>query len=151
MSTIIEDQVRLIEGGLAVDDRGEVRFCNALDLTPIRRFYMVSNHAPGFVRAWHAHKRECKFAFVLSGAAIVSAVKIDDWSRPSRELKVHRFVLSEKKPAVLSIPAGHANGFKTLTADAKILFLSTATLEESAKDDIRFEAFYWNPWDVEAR
>ena len=44
-----------------------------------------------------------------------------------------------------------ANGFKTLTPDAKLMFFSTSTLEESQGDDIRFDAYYWNPWDVVER
>ena len=47
----------LIEGGLAVDDRGEVRFVNGFGFEGVKRFYAVSNHQPGFVRAWHAHRR----------------------------------------------------------------------------------------------
>lgn len=144
-------EVRLLEGGLSVDDRGQLQFCNALDMSAVRRFYFVANHRAEFVRAWHGHKKEAKFVFVVSGAAIVAAVKVDDWESPDQSAKVHRYVLSEKKPAVLSIPAGYANGFKTLLPDTKVMFLSTATLEESALDDIRFDALHWNPWDVMPR
>ena len=145
------EEVKLLEGGLAVDDRGQIQFCNAFDLKPIRRFYVVSNHEAQFVRAWHAHRKEAKFVTVLSGSAIVAAVRIDDWKNPDKNAKVERFVLSEKKPAVLQIPAGYANGFKTLEAGTKILFLSTATLEESAGDDVRYPAAHWNPWVIEPR
>lgn len=145
------DDVELIQGGLAIDDRGQIQFCNDFDLSVIRRFYTVSNHASHFIRAWHGHKKETKYAYVVSGAAIVAAVKIDDWDAPSKDLDVKRFVLSEKKPGVLKIPAGYANGFKTLLPDTKIMFFSTSSLEESLGDDYRFEAHYWNPWDVEER
>lgn len=147
----MKKELELLEGGLAVDDRGQIQFCNTLDMKSIRRFYIVSNHAAQFVRAWHGHRNEMKYVFVVSGAAIVAAVKVDDWSNPSPNVKVERFVLSEKKPAVLKIPGGYANGFKTLLPDTKILFLSTATLDESSKDDYRFHAQYWNPWNVESR
>jgi dTDP-4-dehydrorhamnose 3,5-epimerase len=39
----------------------------------------------------------------------------------------------------------------SLTVDAKIMFFSTSTLEESMKDDIRFPARRWDPWHVEER
>lgn len=147
----MKEELKLIEGGLAVDDRGQIQFCNALDMKPIRRFYIVSNHERQFVRAWHAHKNESKYVFIISGAAIVAAVEVDNWQSPDKNAKVQRFVLTEKRPAVLKIPAGYANGFKTLLPDTKILFLSTATLDESLKDDYRFKANYWDPWDVEPR
>ena len=40
----------LIKGGMAVDDRGAVRFVNDFDLSSVRRMYTVSNHAQGTVR-----------------------------------------------------------------------------------------------------
>ena len=138
----------LNEGGLSVDDRGEVGFVNEFDMKSIRRFYTVCNHKVGLVRAWHAHKKEKKFVTVVNGVAIVAAVCIDNWQNPSKDLHVHRYVLSAKKPTVLFIPKGYANGFMTLTEDTKLIFFSTATLEESEGDDIRYEADYWNPWEI---
>ena len=138
----------LIEGGLYVDDRGELGFVNEFDMHSVRRFYTVINHKAGFIRAWHAHKKEEKFVTVVNGAAIMAAVCIDNWESPSKDLHVHRYVLSAQKPAVLFIPNGHANGFMTLTEDTKLMFFSTAVLGESEGDDIRYDAHYWNPWTI---
>jgi dTDP-4-dehydrorhamnose 3,5-epimerase len=142
---------RLMTGDLAVDDRGEVGFVNDFDFSGVKRFYTVRNHHRGFVRAWHGHRREAKYVTVVSGAALVAAVAVDDWERPSRDLKVSRFVLSAAKPRVLFIPAGHANGFMSLTDDARLMFFSTSTLADSHGDDIRFDARYWDAWTIEER
>lgn len=141
----------LIEGLLSIDGRGEVGFINDFDMAPIRRFYTVTNYKLGFVRAWHGHKKESKFVTVVNGSAIVAAVKIDNWKRPSKNSRIYKFVLSSKKPSVLFIPAGYANGSMTLTEDTKLIFFSTSTLEESLKDDIRYDAYFWNPWKVAER
>jgi dTDP-4-dehydrorhamnose 3,5-epimerase len=141
----------LLRGGIAVDDRGEVGFVNEFVFGDVKRFYTVSNHAAGFVRAWHAHKHEAKYVLVVSGAALVCCVEIDDWERPSPALDVKRFVLSARAPAVLRVPEGYANGFMTLTPDAKLMFFSTSTLEDSLGDDFRFPARLWDPWLVEER
>lgn len=141
----------LIEGNVSIDDRGEVAFVNDFDMSQVKRFYTVTNHKSGFIRAWHAHKKENKSVTVVNGAAIVAAVQIDDWEKPSKDSQVYRYVLSATKPAVLSIPAGFANGFMTLKKDTKLMFFSTATLEESQGDDIRFDAYYWNPWKIVER
>ena len=133
----------LFEGGLSVDDRGEVGYVNEFDMNSVRRFYSVCNHRAGMVRAWHAHKKEKKFVTVLNGAAIIAAVCIDNWQKPSKDLHIYRYVLSAKKPTVLFIPNGYANGSMTLIEDTKLIFFSTSTLEESEDDDIRFEADYW--------
>lgn len=142
---------QLIEGGLAVDDRGQVGFINDFNFVNIKRFYWVANHKVGFIRAWHAHRHETKYVTVVHGAALIGAVEIDNWKNPSKNKKVWRFTLSENKPSVLHIPKGYANGFMTLRKDTKLIFFSTASLEESKDDDIRYDAYYWNPWDIVAR
>jgi dTDP-4-dehydrorhamnose 3,5-epimerase-like enzyme len=142
---------RLIEGSLSVDDRGSVGFVNEFDFAGVKRFYVVANHRAGFVRAWHAHRREEKYVTVTQGAALVGAVHIDNWAAPSRESQVHRFVLSAQKPSVLYIPAGHANGFMSLTEAATLMFFSSSTLEESRGDDIRYDSRHWDIWGVVER
>lgn len=143
--------LRLLRGGLAVDDRGSVAFVNEFGFQDVKRFYTVANHRAGLVRAWHGHRREAKYVHVVSGAAVIAAVAIDNWERPSKDLHVHRYVLSGARPEVLYIPPGFANGFMTLTSDTRLTFYSTATLEESQQDDVRFDAYYWDAWKVEER
>ena len=138
----------VIKGDLAVDDRGELMFVNEFNLKSVKRFYVVSNHKQGFIRAWHGHKNESKYVFTVSGSALVSTVKIDDWDNPSNDLDYDKFVLTYKKPSVLCIPNGYANGFKTLSSHTKIIFFSTSSLKDSINDDYRYNAFKWNPWDI---
>jgi dTDP-4-dehydrorhamnose 3,5-epimerase-like enzyme len=85
------------------------------------------------------------------GAMLVCCVAIDNWEQPSPDLPIQRFVVSDKSPAVLYIPAGYANGFMSLTNQAKAIFFSTATLDESMDDDIRFDAYTWDPWSAKER
>ena len=142
------DKVRLIEGNLAVDDRGTVSFVNDFNFNGVKRSYTVTNHRAGFVRAWHAHHHESKYITVVRGAAIIGAVKIDNWEKPSKDAPVSRYVLSASKPSVVYVPAGYANGFMSLTKDATVVFYSTSTLQESQGDDVRYDARYWDIWQV---
>lgn len=146
-------QPSLISGGLAVDDRGQVTFANEFSFEGIRRFYMVENFSTEVVRAFHGHMKEDKYVFVVSGSAIVAAVYLDDPLHPSPAAKPHRFVLSDRQPQLLRIPAGYANGFRPLVPGTKIIFFSTAALEDAAKDDYRFPHDYWgaNIWGVDFR
>ncbi|MCH7851060.1 MAG: dTDP-4-dehydrorhamnose 3,5-epimerase family protein [Nanoarchaeota archaeon] len=82
---------------------------------------------------------------------MICAVKIDNWENPSQDLKIERFVLSENSPSILYIPRGFANGFMSLTEDAKLIFYSTSILEESLRDDYRYDSRYWDPWTIEER
>ncbi|MHB8871899.1 MAG: dTDP-4-dehydrorhamnose 3,5-epimerase family protein [Candidatus Doudnabacteria bacterium] len=147
----MDSEPLLLKGGLSVDDRGTVSFVNDFNFENVKRFYAVENHKQGFVRAWHAHKQEAKYVMVVKGSAIIGAVKIDNWESPSKNTKVNRFVLSEKNPSVLFIPAGFANGFMSLTEDSKIIFFSTSELKDSLNDDFRYDAHYWDIWKIEER
>jgi|TARA_R100000081_G_C4707935_1_gene111220 dTDP-4-dehydrorhamnose 3,5-epimerase len=136
--------VKIIDGGVAVDDRGQLSFVNDFNFENVKRFYMVENHEKGFIRAWHGHKKEGKYVYVPSGAILIGAVDLDTE-------QVDRFVLSSSKPQVLYIPPGYANGFMNLQDNTKVIFFSTSTLEESMGDDIRFEWDKWNIWNIERR
>lgn len=138
------DEPRLIEGACSIDPRGKVSFCNGFDFDNVKRFYMVENSQVGLVRAWHAHKHETKYIMLLKGEAIIGAVKVSNWEKPSVEAQVHRYLMNAEKPSVLYIPPGYANGFITLTKDAQLIIFSTSTLEESKNDDFRFNPRYWD-------
>ncbi len=143
----------IIQGAVAVDDRGTVRFVNDFDLSQVKRCYLVDNFSVDMIRAFHGHQREAKYVYVVSGSAIVAAVEMDDVHTPSKTNTVQRFVLSAQKPTVLCIPPGYANGFKPLESGTKIMFFSSAGLKESEGDDYRFPADYWGSevWAVENR
>ena len=136
--------VKVLEGGVAVDDRGQLSFVNDFDFKDVKRFYMVENHDKGFIRAWHGHEKEGKYVFVPSGAILIGAVNLENED-------IDRFVLSSSKPQVLYIPPGYANGFMNLQDNTKVIFFSTSTLEDSLGDDIRFEWDKWNIWNIERR
>lgn len=138
---------RLINGGISVDDRGSVSFVNDFDFLGVKRFYLVDNHRAGFIRAWHGHMMEAKYVYVPSGSALIGVVKLSEGG----EQIPQKFVLSEKNPKILYIPAGHANGFKTLQEGTKIIFFSTKTLQESLNDDIRFDYNTWDIWSEDFR
>ena len=136
--------IKTYNGGLAVDDRGQLSFVNDFDFKDVKRFYMVENHEKGFIRAWHGHKNEGKYVYVVSGTALVGVVNLKSES-------IYRYVFSADKPTILYVPPNHANGFMTLTDDAKLLFFSTSTLEDSLGDDIRFNWDKWDIWEIERR
>jgi len=145
--------LRLIPGGVAVDDRGCLNFANDFNFYGVKRFYQVQNYSTSTIRAFHGHLKEAKYVYVAKGSAIVAAVELDDIKSPSKNNKMNRFILSDKKPQVLFIPPKYANGFRPLEEDTRILFFSTSSLEESKGDDYRFPVDYWGKevWEVENR
>ncbi len=134
----------LVSGGQNVDDRGVVRFVNDFDFKNVKRFYQVENHRCGFIRAWHGHKIEEKYIYVVRGSALVGAVNLDTE-------EIQSFILSSKNPRILWIPKNHANGFMTLEEDTILIFFSSLSIEESKQDDIRYPYDKWNIWKIEYR
>ena len=137
-------EAKVLNGGIAVDDRGSLRFVNDFNFSDVKRFYQVENHRLGFIRAWHGHKKEGKYVYVSNGTALIGVVNME-----TEEIK--KFILSDKSPKILWIPPGHFNGFKSLEENTKILFFSTSTLEESLGDDIREEHSKWDIWEEDYR
>lgn len=131
----------LISGDIVIDERGAVKFVNDFDFKNVKRFYEVENHRSGYIRAWHGHKNEHKYVYVSEGTILIGAVSLETD-------EMQQFILSPKKPRILWIPPNHANGFMTLEEHTRVFFFSSATLEESKLDDIRFPYDKWNIWDI---
>jgi dTDP-4-dehydrorhamnose 3,5-epimerase len=141
----------VFQGNKIFDDRGSLGFINGFDVSEFKRFYLIENHSVNFIRAWHGHLKETKAIIMVKGEALVCAVELDSTTNPSKNSEVTRIVLSATSPSALYIPAGYANGFMTLSTDAKLLVFSSTTVEESQGDDYRFAYDYWNPWNITPR
>lgn len=135
---------KLINGGIAIDDRGSVRFVNDFNFKNVKRFYHIENHSKGFIRAWHGHKKEGKYVYVVDGSALIGLVNM-------KTEEITKYVLSNKSPKILWIPPGYYNGFKSLEDKTKIMFFSTTTLNESLGDDIRKDFDKWDIWSEDYR
>jgi dTDP-4-dehydrorhamnose 3,5-epimerase len=138
------DVTKLMLGGIAVDDRGSVRFVNDFNFENVKRFYQVENHRQGFIRAWHGHKKEGKYVYVATGTALIGVVNMETET-------IQKYVLSDKQPRILFIPPNHYNGFKNLEENTSVIFFSTTTLEESLGDDIRQAHDKWDIWAEDFR
>ncbi len=150
----------VLDGGVVVDDRGALRFVNDFDFQGVKRFYQVQNHRRGFIRAWHGHWKEGKYVYVAKGSAVIGYVSmavaqsgyalVDPQTGKGRNT-AEKVMLSDKRPMVLWIPSGYANGAMTLEEDTIIMYFSTATMEETKDDDHRFPYDTWDIWEEDYR
>jgi len=145
----MEKELKLIKGGIAVDDRGSLRFVNDFDFSGVKRFYQVENHRRGYIRAWHGHKIEGKYVWLASGSALIGVVALD--AKPGDLSTSKKFVLSDKSPSILWIPPGFYNGFMNLEENTKIIYFSTSTMDEAKDDDIRQPYDMWDIWQDDFR
>ncbi len=136
----------IIKGGNFIDERGMMRFVNDFQFDDVQRFYMIKHIGTSVVRAWQGHRLEKKYFFPVSGSFVVAWVKIDDFENPSMNLKPEYHILSVETSEILAVPKGYANGLKALEPNSEIMVLSDKSLEESAKENIRFPAEWWFDW-----
>ena len=142
---------KLINGNRLYDNRGSLRFSNDLEFKKIKRFYMVNNYNKNFIRAWHGHLNEEKYIGCIKGTFQISAVRIDNIKKPSKKNKIHNFFLNESNNNFVFIPKGFANGSMSLEENSELLIFSTSSINESLKDDVRYNSQYWNPWKINYR
>ena len=140
---MLSKEIKFFSGGLATDKRGQVSFVNDFNFKDVKRFYQIKNSPSKPIRAFHGHMKESKYFFVSTGSILLAAVKLDNPKNPSRRNTVQRKIISAKNPTIAYIPAGYANGFKTLEKNTVVLIFSTSTLKQSLEDDYRFPANYW--------
>jgi dTDP-4-dehydrorhamnose 3,5-epimerase len=148
-----KEKVEIFDGDVFVDDRGTLRFVNTFPFKGVKRFYQIENFDKKVIRAFHGHMKEGKYFYVPSGTILLCAAPMSDPKDPSKEVKVERLVMSAKKPRIVFIPPGYANGFRSLEKNTSIVIFSTSSLEESKGDDYRFPYDYWGTeiWEVENR
>ena len=127
------------------DDRGTVFFTNELNLKNVIRTYKVQNKLIKTVRAWHGHKLEEKWISVEEGEFLICAVQIEDFDNPSSNIKIHKFTLTPVD-GILYVPNNYANGAMNITENNSIRYFSSLPLDESVKDDYRFDSKFWDPW-----
>lgn len=143
----------LIDINISTDDRGYINHCNIFDFKKngIKRFYQITNHQINFIRAWHGHKKENKFIMITDGSLKISTVKIDNWSKPNKKLKILNFYINCKSPQILFIPAGYAHGTQNLSKNTSFIVFSNFSINESLKDDYRYPYDYWGDWKINYR
>lgn len=140
------EKIESIQGGTFKDKRGTLIYFNDFNLQDTKRFYVIEHPSSEIVRAWQGHQKEQKWFYVIEGVIKLVLVRPDDWDNPSAELSYDEFTLSSIDSQILHVPGGYASGFKALSSNSKIIIFSNFSIEESAKDDYRFNQDLWYKW-----
>ncbi|GEM62173.1 sugar epimerase [Sphingobacterium faecium NBRC 15299] len=132
-----------IQGGIAQDERGGIRFVNDFDMTPIKRFYIIKNVDTTLIRGWRGHRIEQRWFYALSGSFSVDIVKIDDWENASPNLEVKNFVLNATDLQVLYISAGYATAIRALEEGSELLVHSDYPVSHASEDNYTYPVDYF--------
>ena len=140
-------EIKIIEGGIFTDYRGQISHVNDLDMSEIARFYMIHHSDTSVIRAWHGHQTEKKWFYAVKGSFTTAFVKIDDWEHPSPDLMPEVFHLTANESRMLCIPEGYANGIKAEEPDSILMVFSNKILSEAVKDSWRYDPHLWMKWE----
>ena len=133
----------IVKGESFTDERRGLEFYNDFDMSPIKRQYFDTN----IIRAWQGHTIERPWFIYVKGSFTVKLIEIDNWEKPSKELKVLKYKLTSEKPEILYIPSVYVNGFKALQKDSKLMIMSNYGFNEVENDEFRFDKNKWVKWD----
>lgn len=133
----------IYQGKIFTDERGTLKFVNDFDFQGVKRSYITENSTEHPIRAFQCHHKEAKYVSVITGKAVVVVVPLNTVSEISMGQKPQKYYLDASIPQVLYIPAGYANGFKSLEPHTQLIFYSTHTLDESKTDSTRLPFDHW--------
>lgn len=127
--------MKTIQGGIAKDERGQIRFVNDFDMSLVKRFYMIKNADVELVRGWRAHRIEQRWIYVIAGAFEVDLIQIDNWDLASPDLPVQKLQLEATAMQVLHVPVGYGTAFRALQPDSELLVFADYGIENASLDD----------------
>lgn len=134
--------ITTIIGNTFADERGSLSFNNELDLSEVKRMYLIENTDLSIQRAWQGHKIEKRWFVAVSGKYLIKLVKIDDFECPSDDLEVLSFELDSKTLDALSVEAGYASSIQALEIDSILLVYSNYKMGE-VLDNYKYNSTKW--------
>ena len=135
--------IEWIKGGVAKDERGQIRFVNAFDMSAVKRFYIIRNLDIELIRGWRGHRIEQRWFYVLSGGFEFNIVKIDNWDTPTKDLTVDKLIVKAEELQVSHIPAGYATAIRATEPHAELLVYGDYGIEHAPQDDYTWELDYF--------
>lgn len=140
---LVNNKIELIQGGVAKDERGQIRFVNDFDMTRVKRFYIIKNEDTDLIRGWRAHGIEQRWFYVLSGSFEINLIEIDNWEKPSIDLPVDKHMLNSTDMRLLHVPTGYATAFKALETGSELLVFADYGIEHVSQDDYTWAFDYF--------
>lgn len=128
---------KLIKGNVHKDSRGSLKYNNDFDLSQIKRMYVIENIDNQLKRGWQGHKIEQRWFSAISGQFTIVVLKIDNWNKPSENLKPNIFEINSDILNVLHIPSGYATCIQSNELESKLLVMADYNVGE-INDEYKF-------------
>jgi len=137
------NQPEIIKGDKHTDHRGSLYVNNAFDTSQIKRMYIIENANTASIRAWQGHRIEQRWFAAIAGTFKIQLIQIDDWEKPSKNLRAEPFILQSSHLNILSVPAGYVSSIQSLEEDSRLLVMAD-TFWKEMNDEFRYPAGYFN-------
>ena len=139
-------EIKIIEGEVFKDARGQISSLNHFMMEDVRRMYFIHHPDVAVIRGWHGHRLERKWFTCVHGAFTLGLVEINDWVSPSPNLKPTWLNLSDAESRVVCVPAGWASWIKAVIANSVLMVMSDKTFDEAMalSDSYRFPSDLFN-------
>lgn len=138
--------VKIVDGEIFRDQRGQISSLNAFRFPGVERFYFIHHPDTSVIRGWHGHQHEKKWFYCVKGAFTIGLVEINDWEHPSPDLKAQKYHLTEQESRIICVPEGYANCIKASIPGSVLLVFSGKTLPEAYSDSWRYDNKLWITW-----
>ena len=138
--------VKVIDGEIFRDQRGQISSLNAFRFPGVDRFYFIHHPDTSVIRGWHGHQHEKKWFYCVKGAFTIGLAEIDNWENPSPDLKAQKYHLTEEESKIICVPEGYANCIKASIPGSILLVFSGKTLPEAYSDSWRYDSKLWITW-----
>ncbi len=139
-------EIKLIQGEIFTDHRGQISSLNSFDFGGVERFYIIHHPDKSVIRGWHGHRFERKWFYCIKGSFTLAFIKPDNWETPSEDLEAEIFTLSAEDSKILCLPEGYANCIKANSDDSSLMVFSGKKLVDALEDSWRYDASMWVDW-----
>lgn len=97
-----------------------------------------SSMITGVVKAWHLHKTQIDWWYVVKGTIKVALYDTRAESRTHKEL--NEFILGEEgQDMILKIPAGVAHGLKVMKGQAELVYITSGIYSKDEEGRIPYD------------
>lgn len=133
----------ILQGNKFIDQRGRITYNNDFDASQIKRIYTIENHSTDFIRGWQGHQIEQRWFACMKGRFEISVIEVDDFTKPSKDLIIQKYILTDEVLTYLHVPAACITAIQAKSLDSKLLVLADYGLGE-INDEYRFDLDYFD-------
>lgn len=128
--------IEFYKGGLFIDNRGKLFHNNIVELTRVKRFYLIENINKEFHRGWKGHEVEKRWFVCVKGQVNIWVINNSDLEKKVNNAV--KFTLTEHSLDVLLVPENNSTLIKQETDGSRVMVFSDYLLNTSNDEQLRW-------------